>query len=140
MRTKTLVALALLGAVVSGCTLTEVRGKTKLGQEFRHSGTSNTNQIRYSAQQGLDLKWHNGVSTGISYRRRDDDNGDGNNDNGIFLDFSYPLWKRRSKEDELAMRVQVLERRLAALEATRSTETAPTAMTADNSAATSATD
>ena len=83
MKTGLFVGVSLIVMSSGGCMLKEVRAKTKFGPEFRHSGTKNTNRVRYSVQQGMDFKWTNGTSTGITYRRRDDDDGGGNNDNGV---------------------------------------------------------
>jgi len=100
----------------SGCALQEVRSKTKIGPEFQHSGSDSTNSVRYSEEQGFDFKWGNDWTTGVSYRRRDADNGNGNNDNGVWFDFSFPLWKA-AKKDASAERVAELERRITQLEA-----------------------
>lgn len=62
-----------------------------------------------------------GLSTGITYRRRDTDNGNGDNDNGVWIDFSFPIWKASKKKDtdqEKTMEyVTKLEQRIARLEA-----------------------
>jgi hypothetical protein len=125
---------------LAGCSLTEVRSKTKAGIEYRHKGSNSTNAERYSVQQGLELAWSNGVKTGASYRRRDISNGSGDNDNGLWLDCSVPLWKAPKRTDDvkgrleeleqemdeneqLRLRVQRLEERLAALEAERTIKT-----------------
>jgi len=128
---RTLVVCGLMLSMVSGCALKEIRSKTKMGPEYRHSGTKNTNKIRYSVQQGFDFKWDKGVTTGLTYRRRDDDNGGGNNDNGVWFSFSFPLWKAKPQADKSEARIERLERRLAALEADRKTRTAMDRMTED---------
>lgn len=65
--------------------------------------------------------WHddqdNKITAGITYRRRDVDNGNSDNDNGVWLDFSFPIWKAEKKPDRAGRRVELLERRIAALEA-----------------------
>lgn len=116
MRNTTVVISSLMIALFSGCTLKEIRSKSKFGSELRHSGTKNTNKERWAVQQGLEFKWEKGVTTGFSYRRRDESSGDGDNDNGMFFDLSFPVWKAEPKPDESAVRIRLLERRLAALE------------------------
>lgn len=109
--------LGILICLVGGCSwqLQEVRGKTKFGPEFRDK-SGRTSEVRWtSIQQGFELKWDNGWKTGITYRRRDTDEGSGGNDNGIWLDFSYPLWKRAKKPDTTARRIDLLEQQLAEL-------------------------
>lgn len=117
MRTKLQLALGL-GVTIwsSGCALQEVRSKTRFGPEFQHMGSNSTNSVRYSEEQGLDFKWGNNWTTGVSYRRRDTDDGTGNNDNGVWFDFSFPVWKA-AKKDASAERVTELERRITQLEA-----------------------
>lgn len=106
-------------ALLSGCALEEVRSKNKFGTEWRHSGSRSTAEERYSVEPGFEFKWDKGISTGVSYRRRDIDNGSGDSDNGLFVDFSFPLWKRPKEEAKMAERIEKLERRLAELEAAR---------------------
>ena len=103
--------------LVSGCTLQEIRSKTKFGPEFRHSGSSNTNSDRWAAEQGIEFKWDNGVNTGLSYRRRDVDDGNGDNENLVMVEVSLPLWKAESKQSPLIRRIELLEKRLARYEA-----------------------
>ena len=102
--------------LLSGCTLQEVRGKSKGGAEWRHSGSRNENDERYSFEQGFEFKWDNGWSTGISGRRRDVNDGTGDNDTGVWLDVSYPLWKAPKKASAEQRRIAELEKRLALLE------------------------
>ena len=120
-RTKQVLALGLVLAFLPGCTLVEIRSKSKAGPEFRHRGFYRTDSIRWYAQQGLEFVWrddHNSkITTGVTYRRRDIDNGNSDNDNGIWLDFSFPLWKAERSTDPAARRIELLERRIAALEA-----------------------
>lgn len=109
----------VLLALLSGCALEEVRSKNKLGTEWRHTGSNSRNDERYTLEPGFEFKWDKGVSTGISYRRRDVNEGNGDNDNGVFVDFSFPLWKRPKAEAKTAERIEELERRLAELESAR---------------------
>jgi hypothetical protein len=87
--------------VVAGCKAnpSELRGKTSFGAEARNRG-NNTQEIRYDARQAVDLKWDNGWSTGISYRRRDIDDGSGDNENRVLVEVGYPLWKAPKKEEK----------------------------------------
>lgn len=111
-----LIVAVLVVSVLPGCALKEIRSKSKIGPEFRHRGSNSTNSVRWTVQQGFDFKWDEGVSTGITYRRRDTDGGSGDNDNGVWIDFSFPIWKAPKKEHATAARVEELERRLAQLE------------------------
>ena len=123
--TRTGLGLLLAAALVfvPGCTLLEIRSKSKVGPEFRHRGSDRTDSIRWYAQQGFEFVWrddrNNKLTTGITYRRRDVDNGNSDNDNGVWLDFSFPVWKAPAPPSPLERRVQDLERRLAEFEATR---------------------
>ncbi|UCE58426.1 MAG: hypothetical protein JSU63_13400 [Phycisphaerales bacterium] len=123
-RIKRLLAFGLVLAFMPGCTLVEIRGKSKTGPEFRHRGSDRTNSIRWYAQQGFEFVWqddrNNKITTGITYRRRDIDNGNSDNDNGVWLDFSFPIWKAKEKVNRTAQRIKLLERRITALEAERS--------------------
>src|SRR3990172_9561455 len=107
----------VLLALLSGCALEEVRSKNKFGSEWRHSGSRSTAEERYSVEPGFEFKWDKGISTGLSYRRRDIDNGSGDSDNGLFVDVSFPLWKKPKGQAKTAERIEALERRLAELEA-----------------------
>ena len=131
MRTGTLVACGLMVLMFSGCGIKEIRSKSKFGPDFRHSGTRRTDQTRWTAQQGIEIKWEKGVSTAVSYRRRDMDNGSGDNDNGVWFEVSFPLWKAKPMADKNAERIQELERRLTAIEADRPVRTAVGHATAD---------
>jgi len=117
MNKRLIIPCVAAACLVSGCSLQEVRSKSKFGPEFRHSGTKNTDKARWSAQQGVELKWEKGITTGLTYRRRDDNDGGGNNDNGVWFDFSFPLWKAKKKPDTQTKRIEMLEKRLAALQA-----------------------
>ncbi len=116
MRNHLLFVAVLVASVLPGCALKEIRSKSKIGPEFRHRGSNSTSSVRWLVQQGFDFKWDEGVSTGITYRRRDTDGGSGDNDNGVWIDFSFPIWKAPIKEDATAARVEEVERRLAQLE------------------------
>ncbi len=109
----------LLWAPATGCRpkLKEVRSKMKFGPSFRHKGSNRTDSVRWAAQQGLEFKWNKGIKTGISYQRRDTDNGNGNNDNTLYFDVSFPIWKAKKKPDKLKKRVKKLEKHVAELEA-----------------------
>ncbi len=62
---------------LAGCTLQEIRSKSKFGPEYRHRGSNRTDSVRWYAQQGMEFKWDKGIDTSITYRRRDEDNGNG---------------------------------------------------------------
>lgn len=109
-------SVLVFAALDGGCTLQEVRGKTKGGTEWRHSGSRNDNDERYSFEHGFEFKWDNGWSTGISGRRRDINDGTGDNDTGVWLDVSYPIWKAPKKASAEQRRIAELEKRLAMLE------------------------
>jgi hypothetical protein len=98
LRRGALVLLLGLIAASAGCQLDAIRGKNRVGTEWRHGGTTNTNHERHTVQQGVVFSWENGVDTGLTYRRRDDNDGPGDNDNALFIDVSYPLWTRPSRE------------------------------------------
>jgi hypothetical protein len=106
----------LLACVVTGCALQEVRSETKAGPEFRYSGSRRTNENRWTVEQGFEFKWDRGITTGLTYRRRDVDRGSGSHDDGVWVDFSFPIWKAPKKTDPTARRVEALEKRLAELE------------------------
>ncbi len=132
-------AFGLVLALLPGCTLVEVRSKSKVGPEFRHSGSDRTDRIRWYAQQGFEFVWrddhNNKITTGITYRRRDDDNGSGDHDNGVWLDFSFPVWKAEKNADRAARRIELLERRIAALEAEQGQALARSSAQTDSAAA-----
>ncbi len=105
--------LASLTAVLAlaGCKAnpTELRGKTSFGPEFQNRG-NNTSQIRYDARQAFEMKWDNGWTTGLSFRRRDIDDGSGDNENRVMAEIGYPLWKAPKKEDKATdRRIQELQ-------------------------------
>ncbi len=96
-RIKHGLAFGLILGFLPGCTLVEIRSKSKVGPEFRHRGLDRTNSVRWYAQQGFEFVWqderNNKITTGMTYRRRDVDNGSSDNDNAVWLDFSFPIWK-----------------------------------------------
>ncbi|UCG32256.1 MAG: hypothetical protein JSU68_11380 [Phycisphaerales bacterium] len=116
MRAGLYVGCGLLVCLVTGCALQEVRSKTKAGPEFRYSSGSRTNENRWTVEQGFELRWDRGITTGVTYRRRDVDRGGGDHDDAVWLDFSFPIWKAPKKPDPTARRVEILEERLAELE------------------------
>jgi hypothetical protein len=116
MKKHLVVVLCLLVPLTAGCALKEVRSETKVGPEFRHTGSNRTNSDRWTAQQGIEFKWDKGINTGITYCRRDVDDGQGDNDNGVWLDVSFPIWKAKKRQDNTAERMAALERRVAELE------------------------
>ncbi len=107
----------LLLATGSGCKLQEVRNKWKFGSEWQHKGSSRTDQVRYSEEPNLDFKFDNGWTTGVTYRRRDTDDDSGDGENGLWVDFSYPLWKAAKKPEGSAEQIRELQDRIAQLEA-----------------------
>ena len=115
----------VLAVLLPGCSwqLQEIKSKTKFGPEIRNRG-NRTTEIRWtSIEQGYEFKWDNGWTTGLTYRRRDVDNGGGGDDNRFLVEFSFPLWKA-SKGDPQARRIRILEQRLALLEAQSQAATA----------------
>jgi len=122
-------AVICVAIAAAGCALQEIRSKSKFGPEFRHSGSDRTNDVRWYAQQGFDFIWSdqkgNKITSGITYRRRDVDEGDGGNDNGIWLDFSFPIWRAPSKAKETNERIGSLEERIAMLESILRDQTQP---------------
>lgn len=107
------VVIVLLAFACSGCAIKEVRGRTAFGPEFRHQGTRDTDEVRYDVRQGLELRWDKGISTSVLYRRRDIDDGSGDNENLVLFEVGYPIWIAPKPEDPLARRVAQLERELA---------------------------
>lgn len=111
---------SLMLSLLAGCQamkLKEVRSKTKFGPSFRHKGSKRTDSVQWTVQQGVEFKWKKGVKTGITYRRRDTDAGNGNNANSVFIDFSFPVWKAKKKPDPMKKKIKKLEKRVAELEA-----------------------
>lgn len=100
-----------MAVILTGCKASaqEVRGKTSFGPEFRNRG-NNTSEVRYDVRQNVDVKWDNGWSTGLTYRRRDVDNGSGDSENLFLFDVGYPLWKAPKKPDKTSERIEELQR------------------------------
>jgi len=107
----------LIAALTTGCQVNEIRSTNEFGVEWRHKGEGRTNHERYFVKPGLELEWSNDVETEVSFRRRDDNDGPGDSDNGLFFDVSIPIWRREPERDPRDLRIAELERRLAALEA-----------------------
>ncbi len=104
--------------LLSGCALQEIRGKSKLGPEFRTKGAGGikSHSTRWYVQQGVEFNWDNGIDTTVTYRRRDEDNGTGDHDNGVWFEISFPIWQAKEPPDSTARKIEKLEMRLAALE------------------------
>ncbi len=112
----------VLGGVVlfyltSGCALEELRSKNNFGVEWRHIASRTQDDERYTIQPGLEFKWDKGVTTGIAFRSRPTNEGQGTDDNGIFTEISFPLWKRPKPEVKTAEHIRELEDRIRELEA-----------------------
>ncbi|MCO6438675.1 MAG: hypothetical protein J5J06_16400 [Phycisphaerae bacterium] len=120
-RHSAILVLGLLVMFSSGCALKEVRGRSSFGPEYRNHSQAQTNDIRFEAKQGIEFRWDKGITTGVSYRRRDIDDGNGDNENLILFEIGYPIWSAPKSEDKLAQRVAELERQLAEMRS-RSTE------------------
>ncbi len=94
-----------------------VESKWRVGPDIRETD-SGTNNNRWTNQSGLEATTYNGHKLGLEYRRRDTDNGTGNNDghdDSVWLTWSIPVWvdtSRPSKEAELEKRIAELEKRL----------------------------
>jgi hypothetical protein len=106
--------------LVGGCELTEIRSKWKTGPEFRHA--KGEDATRWTAQTGLEAKFSNGHALGVTYRRRDttDLPGFSQYDNGVWLEYSFPLWKKPKKDDK--KEIEQLKRRIEALEQEKNRE------------------
>ena len=134
--------LASLTAVLTlaGCKAnpTELRGKTAFGPEFRNRG-NNTSEVRYTTQQGFEMKWDNGWTTATSFRRRDVDDGSGDNENRWLVEVGYPLWKAPKKEektttkriDDLQEEVEEMRAKVAALKSPANAEETRVAKASD---------
>lgn len=144
------VASLVAAGFLTGCKAnpTELRGKTSFGPEFRNRG-NNTQEVRYDARQALDLKWDNGWSTGISYRRRDVDDGSGDNENRVLFEVGYPIWKAAKKHEpkkdigpptgtttkaleELQRQVEELRAKMAALKSPEASQSSKVAQANEN--------
>lgn len=111
--------LVLLMLTCNGCksvSITEVRGRTAFGPEFRNFGT-NTHDIRYYVRQGVEAKLSNDWTTGVMYQRRDIDEGSGDNENLVLFEIGYPIWKKPKEPEKAALQIQDLERELLDLSA-----------------------
>ena len=121
-RTGPLGILPVLAGImlcVAGCanngkwSVTEIGGKTSFGPEWRNFG-NNTHDIRYTAIQGLDFKLANKWNLGVSYQRRDVDEGSGDNENLVLFEVGYPIWNAPKKAEKSAVELEIegLEREL----------------------------
>ena len=121
-------SLSVAGLLGSGCkttSLAEIRGKSGAGTEFQHDGLKGTDQMRHYAVQGVELKWDSGWTTGLTYRLRDVQEGNGNIENLVLLEIGYPIWKAAKKPDKTAERVDQLERELREVRAQMAASRAP---------------
>lgn len=125
-RTGPLGILPVLAGImlcVAGCankgnwSVTEIGGKTSFGPEWRNFG-NNTHDIRYTAIQGLDFKLANKWNLGVSYQRRDVDEGSGDNENLVLFEVGYPIWNAPKKAEKSAVELEIegLERDLRLLD------------------------
>lgn len=127
------VAVTLLGSLAAGCSgsgqwlpalsspaedwaVKKVTSKWKGGPEFRHN-SRDQDATRWTTQTGLEAELYNGQKVGVTYRRRDVGQAAGfaESDDGVWLEYSFPLWvdkSRPNKEKELAARVEALEQML----------------------------
>jgi hypothetical protein len=111
---------AMLGLLLpGGCALQEIRGKTSFGPEYRNRGDS-TSEVRYDGRQAVEFRWDKGMTTGLTYRRRDVDNGSGDAENLFLFEVGYPLWKAPAKPDKADARIAELEQRISELETQQS--------------------
>ncbi len=111
------IMIGVLLLSLAGCTLQEIRSKSKFGPEYRHRGPNRTDSVRWYAQPGVEVKWDTGITTSVTYRRRDEDNGNGDHDNGVWFEPSFPIWNAKKPPDQMAKKIEDLEMRLAQLEA-----------------------
>ncbi len=111
------IMIGVLLLSLGGCTLQEIRSKSKFGPEYRHKGSNRTDSVRWYAQQGVEFKWDKGINTSLTYRRRDEDNGSGDRDNSVWFELSFPIWRAVNPPDPMAKKITELEMRLAQLEA-----------------------
>jgi len=107
-----------LGTPARDWNVQHIESKGRVGPDIRETD-SGTNNNRWTAQTGFEATTYNGHKFGLEYRRRDTDNGIGNNDghdDSVWLTWSVPVWKdtsRPNKEKQLEQRIAALERRLA---------------------------
>ena len=98
----------IAGAGCRGIRLTEISGKTAFGPEFRNFG-NNTHDVRYTAVQGLEFKLSNKWNLGVSYQRRDVDEGSGDNENLVLFEVGYPIWNAPKKPEKTVEDRQIEE-------------------------------
>lgn len=108
MRTLPIGVFCLLTSACGDIRLDEVRSKWKFGPEYR-SSSKDTDLVRWTAQTGLEAKLSDGQSVGVTYRRRDNNDADAYaaTDNGVWLEYSFPLWKRKKENDSAALKERV---------------------------------
>lgn len=109
------ICIALLGAGCKSASVTEVRGKTSFGPEFRNRG-NNTSEIRYDTRQAIELRWDNGWTTGVTQRYREVDNGSGDQEFLTLFEVGYPIWKAPKKPDKTAMQIEELQKQIGELQ------------------------
>lgn len=102
------VLMCVLAGGCQGIKLDEIRGKSSAGPEFRDRG-DHSDEVRWDARQGIDFRWSNGWTTGVGYRYRAVDDGNGDQEHLVFAEVGYPLWKAKKAPDKNAERIQALE-------------------------------
>ena len=117
-------AVALLvtmcASLAAGCEslgVTEIRGKTAFGPEFRNFG-NNTSDVRYTEIHGFEAKLTNNWTAGVLYQRRDVDDGSGDNENLVLFEIGYPIWNNPKDGGKSAeeMQIEQLEKELRKLD------------------------
>lgn len=114
--------LPLLGACTTlaptGCksaSLAEITGKSSFGPDFRNLG-DNTHDIKYTAIQSLEFKLANKWTLGVTYQRKDMDEGAGDNENLVLFEVGYPLWNAPKPEKTAEdVQIETLEKQLRGL-------------------------
>lgn len=102
------VGAALLSA--TGCsTITEVRWRAKFGPEYRSKGGDSPNSTRWTVQTGPQVKFENGWTAGVTYRHRWEDE---RTDDGVWLEFSFPLYRKSDADRRRRMRAGLEAREL----------------------------
>lgn len=99
-------------------TVQNIHSTGRVGPDIRETD-SGTNNNRWTAQTGFEATTYNGHKFGLEYRRRDTDNGIGNNDghdDSVWLTWSVPVWKDTSRPNKEKQKEKQLEQRIAALE------------------------
>lgn len=125
---RILVATVLLG-LLTGCqggtwfkgsdgegwAVKKTHTKFRGGPEMRENRTGQSSN-RWATQVGLGMELENGHRFGVTYRRRDIDNGVGGNDgqdNGVWVEWQIPIWeaprKKSKHEQEMERRLELLE-------------------------------